>query len=502
MDNQLRVLWDIYCNVIEASEGEEQGMIDEALENFWDSVNFLQDQQLSSFYALLADALRGKNYYCEKIQIKIGTMFENTGNVLVQYFFACILEENYRKMEFPEKSEVWRKRAAQYTDVFLKTNILQDRLSRYVKSEKTLMYYYIKKYLLRRRKNMNEDELLVLKGWSSATPLIVTDKKSSIRSGGGFFCRYHGIGIAIDPGCNFLDNLHRCGLQLFDINIVIVTHNHMDHMNDVNILKNLLYEYDRFKERYPIQDEIKKQLFEHQIEWYFDEQLYEKLKGEDDFKEHIHKVCCKKDTYNKTNCNYLLSMDEFDKFSIELHAFLTDHNANLPSFGMKLVLKDEKKCIQLGYTSDTKYNSSICDELKGSDIIIGNISEITDEDLKNEIKAETAHLGLEGCLRIIRNCQPKLFLISEFWGGKGDMRLLISKILEGEMAKRGNVQNKTEIIPADIGLLVNLNDLAITCSVCGRRMFSEKIETVAPPEPYGKLSYVCDYCRSHTDSIF
>lgn len=63
--------------------------------------------------------------------------------------------------------------------------------------------------------------------------------------GGGFYFRYKGHGVAVDPGIGFTLLMHRNNIFIDDIDSVIVAHSHLDHNSDVGILSALKYDYNR-----------------------------------------------------------------------------------------------------------------------------------------------------------------------------------------------------------------------------------------------------------------
>jgi ribonuclease BN (tRNA processing enzyme)/tetratricopeptide (TPR) repeat protein/mRNA-degrading endonuclease YafQ of YafQ-DinJ toxin-antitoxin module len=85
-------------------------------------------------------------------------------------------------------------------------------------------------------------DLVCLRRYSSFFPFL--PRPSTFQApGGGYFVQVHDpepFGIAIDPGPNFLDNLYRCGYCLDDVHMVIVTHDHADHMSSLDPLLSLL----------------------------------------------------------------------------------------------------------------------------------------------------------------------------------------------------------------------------------------------------------------------
>jgi glyoxylase-like metal-dependent hydrolase (beta-lactamase superfamily II) len=86
-------------------------------------------------------------------------------------------------------------------------------------------------------------EFVCVRRYSSFFPFL--PRPSAFRVvGGGYFLRVrdHGaepFGIVIDPGPNFLENLYRCGFCLDDVNMVVVTHDHADHVASLDALLSL-----------------------------------------------------------------------------------------------------------------------------------------------------------------------------------------------------------------------------------------------------------------------
>ncbi len=93
----------------------------------------------------------------------------------------------------------------------------------------------------------DDGALWVLQKWNSFTPLLKTAGRDDSR-GGGYFLTWRGKGIVIDPGLDFLRNFRDAGRLVLDIDLLILTHNHLDHVGDVIPILTLLHEYN---ERYP-----------------------------------------------------------------------------------------------------------------------------------------------------------------------------------------------------------------------------------------------------------
>jgi metallo-beta-lactamase superfamily protein len=92
-------------------------------------------------------------------------------------------------------------------------------------------------------------EFICMRRYSSAFPLL--PRPSAFRAlGGGYFIRLHNhgsgetadpFGIVIDPGVDFVENLYRTGYSLGDINMIVITHDHVDHSGSLDILLSLLH---------------------------------------------------------------------------------------------------------------------------------------------------------------------------------------------------------------------------------------------------------------------
>lgn len=85
-----------------------------------------------------------------------------------------------------------------------------------------------------------EFDLEIMKRWNSFTPLVVNNSK-----GGGYFIRYNGRGIVVDPGYNFIENFKSLGHKFHEIDCVFISHSHDDHTAEVERIINVLYKYNK-----------------------------------------------------------------------------------------------------------------------------------------------------------------------------------------------------------------------------------------------------------------
>ena len=399
-------------------------------------------------------------------------------------------------------------------------------LKEYISNNKTLMYRYILDHHFSNK--FLQNKLIVLKGWSSATPIINSYFRNDYCNGGGFYVNINGTGIVVDPGCNFIKNMHEQGIRIFDIQYIIVTHNHIDHNANIMELQNLNYEYNSYIAKYSKDVLNHKKIpknYPNKITWIIDKETKKTIDSNTDFFEQIN---ISKDDNFKINefivpdldndsCEENLNDKATKKFinetqvqtitienslePIKLTCFRTYHMKN--SYGIYLKSLINKDMVSIGFTSDTGYFKRLPDLLNDCKIIIENISELADEDLKpGGIPINANHLKLNGCIKTIAKMSnpPKLVLVSEFWGGKDDIRLFITKRIQEGIVKTTKLKDDSDIetprvLAADIGLTVKLDNYTVLCSACGKEVSANKISTVQN-EKYGQLKYICHRCHA------
>jgi tetratricopeptide (TPR) repeat protein len=87
-------------------------------------------------------------------------------------------------------------------------------------------------------------DVVCLRRYSSFFPFL--PRPAAFRApGGGYLAHvcepgHRPFGIAVDPGPNFPDNLYRCGYSLADIQMIVITHDHADHLASLDALLALL----------------------------------------------------------------------------------------------------------------------------------------------------------------------------------------------------------------------------------------------------------------------
>lgn len=369
---------------------------------------------------------------------------------------------------------------------YIPLRIIPQRIYKHLEPSANLKDVYQQKYSFERL-NL-DDYILILKGMSSSTPSILNSIfDTDDFDGGGGYIRYHGIGIVVDPGYHFVRNLHHYGLNVLDIDIVIITHEHIDHNNDMRLIDDI---------NATVSDS-------HKIIWLMDQISYSVAKiyqqSETGFSERYNDLIEIEPKREFRLSDYfddsiLVKYDAlaFSFFRTE-HIFLSDKMPKQHTFGCRFTFLDEDRC--LVYTSDTRYSPEISKELKNADIVIANISGVYEDDYML-IQPKERHLGYLGCFSILQDCYnankhaPELFLISEFWNGQNDIRYDVAKQMQEDIKNIGI--RDTRIVPAEKGMYINISAARLRCNQCGE--FCEKYLIKRPFTLTDTVKVICSEC--------
>ena len=343
------------------------------------------------------------------------------------------------------------------------------------------MYYYKQSMYGASEHFYLKNRLLCLKGFSSSTPTIHSIAFDAECTGGGLYLNYQGVGIAIDPGLGFVNSMHKNGIYINDIDIVIITHDHLDHNADAKIISSLLYDLNNYNQR---KSKIVKEVFElektkkHTITWIVD-------KGT--------RVALEK------NVTCIKSLGDFvdgksqiieENKNIEMVAIRTKHiKDSNESFGIQLHM-NYGKMLTVGYTSDTAFFPELTSFFNKLDILIFNVSDIYKKDVKG-IQDKHSHLGYNGSIKLLKQVKPKLAIASEFCCTNGDFRMAFVNTLSEELDGISN------IILGEIGLNISIPEIEIECSFCRRMAKLSSVKIVAPKKEYGKILYACGHCAKN-----
>ncbi|UCE74540.1 MAG: tetratricopeptide repeat protein [Methanomassiliicoccales archaeon] len=321
-----------------------------------------------------------------------------------------------------------------------------------------------------------DNVFVVLKGWSSSTPLFGSQECR----GGGYFIKWQGKGIVVDPGLDFGRNFDEAGFNFQEIDMVIVSHNHTDHNQDLRLIDDIMYELAKRI------DGIKYYLLT-------DADTRESVKF--DPSEAPHRITLPRFDIERVSIGAETQLDlrEIADIPLVIRYFKAEHRGAKNAVGFRLDLYDDTKeeiVRSIGMSCDTMFFNDICDDdkLGTCDLLIAHISQPESEELKDPTYLKKGHLGYRGTAKLIQNTRAKLNLVTEFWGGKGDLRIELTQGLRklcGDMT----------IFPGSIGCMIDLNNLNIQCSNCFNYLSPTDILVSSPVSVLGRLQYLCPNCR-------
>ncbi len=354
----------------------------------------------------------------------------------------------------------------------IQTQPLRQKLGRMFERGQSPKDFYRMRH--ERQDQLHKDNYFInLKNMSSSSPIIYNGAFNSEYSGGGFYVKWRGCGIAVDPGYNFTREMSKYGLTIFDIQAVIITHDHLDHNSDARFLADLEYQMKKNGSH---------------IQWYVDASSAKALKFWIDEND-IHIISFP---------NGAVSKIESPVPHTQLKPYPTKHIKNgsvyrLETFGFVLDLQfDNGDVVSLGYTSDTTFFPELPQYLDGTSLIIANISSVFYDELISNFQNKL-HLGLNGVISLLKGLKnpPKVLALSEFWNGLSDIRYDITRYIAVFLRDFANGQDWT-IIPLESGTELSLPELKVRCSSC--RQFANRIYMLRPEEDFNRIRMLCEDC--------
>lgn len=328
-------------------------------------------------------------------------------------------------------------------------------------------------YLKNRPREVLPNDFTVLRGWGSAVTLLEGSQNSQWR-GGGYLLHWRGHGVVIDPGFDFVDNLHDAGFHGTSIRAVVVSHNHPDHNYDLGGLDDLYYELHRREDSMQpalfVMDEDTGRLFP------------------DNSPKHRGSAC-KMTRSDHERRRWQGGMKENLPFTIE--HFPVFHGSDVPhALGLRFRLHAEnpqEEDLVIGYTGDAKFTPELVEHLRGVDILIAHVSQPDEREFNDPEFLKDIHLGYNGVTKLVKEIKPKLTLVGEFWAGLADLRL----DLVAGIRQRSGVPT---VLPACLGLRLRLPEMTVRCTRCQKQTPADKLKVAPPIREFGELGYLCPEC--------
>ncbi len=289
------------------------------------------------------------------------------------------------------------------------------------------------------------DVFCVLRSWSSFTPFLpqqwAPNRESRFTSrGGGYFLRWKGHGIAVDPGPSFIRNLYEAGFKIDDIDTIIVTHNHPDHTFEVPSLLNLA---SRAR---------------HNIENFL------LSKNAKDVLERFISVSSKREALLfGPGDSWVLKTDKSEE--LEVKGLLAHHHdigsrgSVVSAFGVAFVEKMTETARPLVViSSDThwcnKVKRALEKDTKNAEIFVAHVSTVEFDQMLVPGEYYGKHLGVLGAFQALKTALPRIGVLSE-WGEelvgyRAPIAAAIERALRLESPNKA--QQRPRCIPGDRGL--------------------------------------------------
>ncbi|MBW2152002.1 MAG: MBL fold metallo-hydrolase [Deltaproteobacteria bacterium] len=361
-----------------------------------------------------------------------------------------------------------------------------------------------------------------LQRWNSQTPTL------TLSQGGGYLLYEQDdrgkviLGIAIDPGFDFVDNLFNMGFTLNDIDFILLSHAHLDHIRDFEPIVSSLLDLKKREQgsRKRIHAMMTLGVYHHLEHVITNTTLREFLADtfiididkEIDNGKNLKPFMFKMSEDGNVFQSIIPGKDDEKEKCVVIEPKLVYHNdysERSDSFGYVIRFYNNRKpIVSFGYTADTRWDDDIPAKYSDCEAICIHLGALIESDQKekntfdyydesgqhcDDLVEKKWHPYLFGMLRFLKaikkNNKNKLVLISEFGEEmKGGIRIDFTRRLDRLL--NINADNRRPCIPVDISLNVILarqskdsnknkpwetDQYPIWCFGCERFVKAEKI---------------------------
>ncbi|MCP4353372.1 MAG: MBL fold metallo-hydrolase [Desulfobacterales bacterium] len=357
---------------------------------------------------------------------------------------------------------------------------LQDRLlqllERIDKNEEVL------NHLINRPPATLPNALIILRRWNSFSPILSWRPSESVKDaelafqrrirreirGGGYLLKWQGVGIVVDPGHNFIENLYEQGYSIADIDAVVISHDHLDHTADFESIIDLLYQCNK-------RGHTKK------ISVFLNPTTFIKYQN-----------MLKKNTYIQTYKNLDPEHKTYRKISnkIRINVIRAQHKelgGLEDALSLRFDLYSDKKgrAFSAGFTADTGWHQELGSFFRDVDLLVAHLGSVRRFELE-EAKFYKFHLGILGVFKLLKeiekNKDSQTVILSEFGEELGGLRDILGSELIDKFPGM-------KIIPGDIGHTVKLESDRTTI-VCDHKECEKTVMCFF--EQDGEIRIRCD----------
>lgn len=469
--------FEFFCYRATAFVLKGQGQYDKAIDFAKRALDILPDYPTLHLLSEIFSKL-GRHHEADEALLKARILNESTSTIHLEDFSSKISAHQVKKISIGEKeiqelatiflnspteeglfsadtvSNCHGNPIKNFPEMKLTTCSFQDL-------QKQLISDYIAKW--KNRSSIFDHCLYVLQGWNEELKIPAKGEialglltEEPLKSSGGFYIRWNGKGIVINPGKNFLKNFHRAGLHFKDIHSIICTHADFSIFEDIKEIYDLAFKMNKFGEDLQI------------IHYYLHPKAFHHLSGilKPHFKQERHAIHC---------LDWMDGSQEMERVELApgicLHYFSCEKEETHPTLFIKLELtpvgnSSINRTFNFGYlpayTSLKDVNVGHCDIL---------------------LKGIGAPNDTQDMTRSIKSVSPKLVLCAEFDGFAGDLRLEIIRQLREELGE-------TTILPADNGLFLNLKSLSVKGTYDDTFIDVSSVRTIRSAGAFSPLIYL------------
>lgn len=347
--------------------------------------------------------------------------------------------------------------------------------------------------------------LYVLNGWSESTESSADSENEAGGGGssslltegvlpttGGYYIRWNKKGIVINPGKNFLRYLHRQGLNIRDIDAVVVTRRDPECYHDLQAIYHL---------NYRINGSSASDL--HVIRYYLHQAAHQQIGS------HL-KANFKQEKDSVHSLDFYLDSPELERVDLfegaTLYYFptcsqealsarnLEEEERRTAALGIRLDLTPVNDPtyqgtgpMRIGYVAGSGWSPFISNHLGTCDVLISGLESTCPTDY-GKVKYNEETLGYFGSFSLLEEVAPRLMLCCEYNGQQGDVRLEIARKMRQEFAPTSD--KATTILPGDCGLVFDLNRFKVICSVTQTPIDPENVRVAKTQDAFGRLLYL------------
>ncbi len=354
---------------------------------------------------------------------------------------------------------------------------LKNRIQQHQQDSQAKIHAYMEKGHAVR--TTRDHALWVLNGWREQKSDVVIPHLPART--GGYFIRWNGKGIVINPGSSFLERFHAEDLHTQMIDAVIVTEDNPESYADIKKIYELNYQLNK------INPEL------HLIHYYLNHKAHQHLshKLKPNFKQERNTVHSLELFLDSPDIEKEQISDEISLsyFSTKSRGRFAD-SEKTDALAMWFEFSWGMERTRLGFMNGAAWSPTLCSHFGNIDIMLSGFETTNSNDF-GKLNYNESSLGYFGTYSLLEEVMPKLHLITAFDGEKGDFRMEVIRKLRKEFSKsHPNQSVPPVIIPTDCGMVVDIKTGQIKSSINDEMLDPQSMQVGKTGENFGKLQYL------------